>query len=539
MLSRPSAADIVFFNGTVFLPGGSSATGVAVGNGTILRVGGDEEVLSLAGFETEKIDLDGRLVVPGFIDTHIHFYEWANNRSGLQLDRLASLEELLGRLKKAVARREPGTWIVGQGWNETEWDSPSTISRDDLDRIAPKNPVLLWRCDLHLAVANSMALKLAGIDGGSADPAEGRIERDTSGRPTGVLRELAINLVREVVPPPGPDEIKGAFLEAMAQLHRRGITSIHDVRLMADRDGGTALQVFRQLEEENSLDLRCWVGLPGERLDECIELGLRTGFGSDRLRLGHVKYFADGGVGARTAWMVDPYRDAECGMPLADMEVLAQEIGKADRNGLAVMVHAIGDRANREVISIFENLEDRRRLDRYGLPGVRHRIEHVQVIQPRDIARLRRLPLALNVTPANLVLDINLIEKALGERGAWAYCIRQLVDTGLPVMFSSDCPVCDPDPLAGIRAAVFRQRSDGTPAGGWYPQARVAVETALRCYSAVPADVHNAPCLGVIEPGRRADLVVLNRNILSGSLSALSEATVDITVFDGRIVFCR
>ena len=493
--------------------------------------------MHLAGTGTEKIDLDGRLVVPGFIDTHIHFYEWALNRQGVRLDDLTCLEDLLERVRQAAVDRPPGQWIMGQGWNETDWREPRMPTREALDRAAPNHPVLLWRCDLHLAAANSAALKLAGIDAGTPDPPEGRIERDAAGEPTGILRELAINLMRQAVAPPNADQVMQAFKEATGALHRRGVTGIHDVRLMADKDGASALQTFQELDQDGRLALRSWVTLPGDRLDEIIGLGLRTGFGSDRLRVGHVKFFSDGGMGARTAWMIDPYLDAACGMPLMEMDILANDIRRADDAGLSVMVHAVGDRANRELITIFEALESGRARSGGSRPAIPHRIEHVQMIRPEDADRLRTLHLALCVTPANMVLDMNLIDSAVGEKGQWTYAFRRLMDTGIPVMFSSDCPVCDPDPLVGIHAAVTRQRADGTPRDGWHPQNRVTVAEAIQAYTATPAAVHRAFDLGMIAPGKKADLAVLSENVLASPPSRMPLIKVDMTLFDGRIVY--
>lgn len=530
--------EIILFNGSIATqnPQQPKAQAVAVGQGQILVAGSNSDVLNIAGASTEKIDLDGRLVVPGFIDTHIHFYEWALKRQGVKLDDLTSLEGLLARVRTTAANRSHNQWIMGQGWNETDWTKPVMPTRDALDRAAPNHPVLLWRCDLHLAAANTAALELAGIDTATADPPEGRIERNAAGKPTGILRELAINLVREAVAQPDPDHVKNAFENAASALHRRGVTGIHDVRLMADQDGARAFEIFQTLDRKDRLDLRSWVTLPGHRLDDIIGLGLHTGFGNDRLRVGHVKFFSDGGMGARTAWMVDPYLDADRGMPLMDMNTLANDIRRADAAGLSVMVHAVGDQANREIIAIFEDLESRRTQSGIPRPNIAHRIEHVQMIRPEDIERLRNLNVALCLTPANLLLDINLIDAAVGEKGQWTYAFRPLMDTGTPVMFSSDCPVCDPDPLSGIHAAVTRQRVDGTPAGGWHPQNRISVAEAIGAYTATPAAVHQAHGLGVIAAGKKADLVVLSDNILGSAPIHIPDTRVVMTLFDGRIV---
>jgi hypothetical protein len=539
-----STPEIALFNGLFAgddyaAPIIAGAQAIAIAGGRIIAMGGNDDILHLAGPTTEKIDLGGRLTVPGFIDSHIHFYEWSLKRGDLQLDKLDCLADLLKLVGKTAEQLPAGRWIMGQGWNETDWSEAVMPSRHSLDSVAPDHPVLLWRCDLHLAVANSKALHLAGIDAATSDPPQGRIERDESGKPTGILRELAINLVRRAVAPPSAGQVLDAFEEGAAALHAVGITGIHDVRLMEDSDGARALQGFQELDRDNRLTLRSWVTLPGHRLDDIVGLGLRSGFGNDKLRIGHVKFFSDGGMGARTAWMIEPYLDAEYGMPLMDMAELAHDIAKADAAGLAVMVHAVGDRANRELVDIFEKLQARQGGNMASRPLYPHRIEHVQMIRPEDARRLRNINLALCVTPCNMVLDINLIDKVIGEKGKWAYAFRRLMDTGAPVMFSSDCPVCVPAPLPAIHAAVTRRRSDGTPAAGWHPEERVSAAEALAAFTSTPATVHNAHDLGRIAPGMRADLAVLDTNILTEPASRIAETKVDMTIFDGRIVHRR
>jgi predicted amidohydrolase YtcJ len=531
--------DIILFNGTVATQDARQplAQAVAVGQGRIRAVGNDDAILSLGADGIERIDLDGRLVVPGFIDTHIHFHEWALKRQGVKLDDLTCLEELVERIQNSAQARPAGQWIMGQGWNETDWTAPHMPTRDVLDRAVPDHPVMLWRCDLHLAAANSAALEAAGIDADTPDPPDGRIERDAGGRPTGILRELAINMVRDAMAPPDAEQIRQAYAGATAALHRRGVTGIVDVRLMDDKDGARALQTFQELELSGNLALRSWVSLPGAQLDDIIGLGLRTGFGCDRLRIGHVKFFADGGMGARTAWMIDPFLDAGCGMPLMDMERLAEDVARADAAGLSVMIHAVGDRANRELVNLFAGLEKVRSRSGRPRPAMCHRIEHVQMIRPEDADRLGELNLALCVTPSNMVLDMNLIDTAVGEKGQWTYAFRRLMDSGAAVMFSSDCPVCDPAPLPAIHAAVTRQRADGSPANGWHAHERIRVQEALAAYTATPAAVHRATDLGVIAAGYRADLAVLSENILKSNPSRIPDTHVDMTVFDGRIVY--
>ena len=327
---------------------------------------------------------------------------------------------------------------------------------------------------MHLAVANSRALQEAGITGDTPDPPEGVINRDEAGHPTGVLRELAINLVSGVIPPPGEEETVEAMREGFPILHRLGLTGVHDYRIMGGADGPPAFRAYQRLRAAGELTLRMWMHIPGERLDEAIALGLRTGMGGDYLRVGHVKLFSDGGQGARTAWMLEPYEDTgDCGMPLTPMAEIAEAIRKADRAGLAVAIHAIGDRANRELITVFENLSQflhLRELRRLHAP---HRIEHVQMIRPDDVARLARLGVVASVQPIHAPDDIPMIEKSVGPRGRFVYPFRDMLEAGVRLALGSDCPVANPNPMFGIHAAVTRQQRDGEPQGGWYPRAAV------------------------------------------------------------------
>jgi len=541
-MSAPGTFEIILYNGVFHgsrldQPIQPGVQAIGIGDGKILAMGGNDDILSLAHSSTAKINLNGRLVVPGFIDSHIHFYEWSLKLGDLQLEKLKSIEELFEVVKQRSRDLPTGQWIMGQGWNETDWPEAVMPNRTLLDQVAPDHPVLLWRCDLHLAVANSKALQIAGIDHNTADPPEGRIERDSSGNPTGILRELAINLVRQAVAPPTEAQIENGFQAGTHELYKLGITGIHDIRLMHDEDGARSFQICQQLDRQKELGLRCWMSFPGHQLDELISLGLRSGFGSDRLRIGHVKFFSDGGMGARTAWMLEPFLDAGCGMVMVDMAELRNDIEKADRNGLAVMVHAVGDRANRELINLFSSLEEQRAQQQDGTqPYYPHRIEHMQMIRPEDAKQLRDLNLAVCVTPYNMILDINLIDHALGELGKWTYSFRRLFDTGAPIMFSSDCPVCHPDPLPAIRAAVTRIRLDGSPAGGWYPDQRVSIAEAVAAYTSIPARVHKAYDLGSLTPGCQADLAILSHDIFAEPADLIGQTAVDMTIFAGQIV---
>lgn len=541
-----STPNLILFNGVFRTQdplqerSGTLPTALAVADGRILALGGDDEVRALAGRHTRLYDMAGRLGLPGFMDSHFHFHDWSLYRD---LSRVGSFVGLGQALAEAAADRTPESWILGHGFNETDWPDGRMPERQDLDRAVPGRPVIIWRCDLHLAVASSRALELAGVDAGTADPTGGVIARDAAGNPTGVLRETAINLVRDVVPPPTDRELTTAMLAAQARLHAMGITGLHDVRLFEEAAAARTVRCLQGLRSEGRLHLRTWTSLPGERLDAVADMGLLTGFGDEVLRLGHVKFFTDGGMGARTAYLTGTYLDADQGLLQMEPREIARVVRTADAAGLAVMMHAVGDGAVRHVIEAFEALEHWRRSPEAAhlpVPRQMHRVDHVQMIRPEDLPRLGRLNVAVGMQPSNMVLDFNLIDRCLGPEGRRTYAFRSILDSGVLTLFNSDCPVSDPDPLLGIHALVTRQRPDGTPESGWYPQERIRVDEAVRGYTASPARAYGCGNeLGTLAPGLRADLCVLDRDIYRCPPRDIARARVDLTVFAGRPVYER
>jgi predicted amidohydrolase YtcJ len=530
--------NLILYNGKIHSqnPSFPQGTAVAIRGSRILVVGNNSEVRALAGSNTRQIDLGGRRVLPGLTDSHFHYYDWALNRHRLELATAASLADLRAQVVRVTANMPPGSWIIGQGWNETRWPDSRLITSADLDDLTPTDPAILWRSDMHLAVANSLALQAAHISAETPDPPQGVIDRDASGRPTGVLRELAINLVREAIPPPTLAETVAAMSDGFTELHRLGLTGVHDYRIMGGSDGSLAFRAYQQLQASGELPLRMWMLLPGERLSQAIEIGLRTGFGDEYLRVGHVKFFSDGGQGARTAWMLEPYEDtASCGMPLTPMDEIADAVRRAHRAGLAVAIHAIGDRANRELVSVFEEVLGS---ERGAAPSAPHRIEHLQNIRPEDVRRLGRLGVVASVQPIHVPDDFPMLEKSVGTRGRWAYPFRDLLAAGVPLAFGSDCPVADPNPLWGIHAAVTRQMRDGSPTGGWYPGQRLSVAEAVWGFTMGAALVSDREAeLGSLTPGKLADLVVLDRDIFNIKPMEIALTQAVMTIFDGQIVF--
>jgi hypothetical protein len=418
--------------------------------------------------------------------------------------------------------------------DESSWPEAGFPSLEELDAAAQGRPLLIYRRDMHLALANRAALALAGVDRHTPDPPQGRIERDARGEPTGVLRETAVHLVGEAVPPPGREEVLEALEGAQAHLHRLGITGVHDMRIMGGVCGQPSLRAWQELRRQGRLALRVWCALPGEELEALVGLGLESGLGDGVLRLGQVKLFADGSVGARTAWMLEPYRDTgTCGMPLLPAEELARRIAQAQEAGLAVAVHAIGDRALRELIAAWSELPP-------SPLAVPHRIEHVQMLRAEEVAPLARLGVTASVQPVHLADDMAMMPAAVGDGGENAYRFAQMLAAGVPMCFGSDAPVSDPNPLLGLKAAVLRQDHQGRPLEGWYPEQRLTLAQAVAAYTLGPARAAGWEGeLGSLRPGKRADLVVLDRDIFRWPPQELDQAQVELTLFDGRVVYLR
>ncbi len=294
--------DLIFYNGRIHTQDEACplAAALAVSGKTITAVGPDRDILSMAGRSTRIIDLENRLVLPGFWDTHFHFFGWAVNIDSLDLAKARSFADMEKMIQVRAKDVEPGAWILGLGFNESEWPENRMPSRNDLDGLAPDNPVCIWRCDCHLAVANSRALALAGIHDDFIPPEGAVIGRDAQGVPTGILKELAPNLITAQIPKLARDQLRVNMKKAMAHCHGIGLTAIHDVRLMGGEDGADALAAFQALHASGQLKLRCFVNLPGEKTDQAVELGLTSGFGDEILRIGWLKFFADG------AWAPGP-----------------------------------------------------------------------------------------------------------------------------------------------------------------------------------------------------------------------------------------
>jgi predicted amidohydrolase YtcJ len=455
---------------------------------------------------------------------------------------------MLAQIAEYAALRPATSWVVCQGWNESWWGEQEFPTASDLDAVTqPGQPAIAYRSDMHIAVANHAALARAGITDATPNPTGGLIDRDASGQPTGVLRELAINLVTTQIAPLTREELLAAVRGALPELHRLGITAIHDQRIKDADEGPAMLAVYTLLQQIHELYLRINCNIAAHQLPALAALGLRSGFGNDYLRLGHVKIFADGSLGSRTAWMLEPFESqslpgatpdvANYGVNVTPPEQMATEFYQAQQLGFPVSVHAIGDRANRVVLDLFEELAPQ--LPSLSIP---HRIEHVQTIALADIPRLAHLNITASVQPLHLTDDRELTDHYWGERARNTYAFHSLLDAGTRLAFGSDAPVADANPFLGIHAALVRRRpSDPQPS--WQPQEILTLEEIIHAYtlSAAQAAGWDAT-IGSLSPGKRADLIVLDRDIfvLAQNLSTVDEIAdtqVMSTYFDGESVY--
>lgn len=523
-----------------FDPARPRASALLVRGDRIVAVGDDRQVLSAASGPVERLDLKRRAVVPGFIDAHIHLLSYGLSLRVVDLDNLPSLHRCVEKVRERVEQTPPRAWVTGRGWNYTVWEEARPPHRSDLDPVSPGHPVLLTSKNGHQAWCNTPALRLAGVSRNTPDPPGGRIERDACGEPTGVLSEEAVGLVSGHVPPPTPEDLRSAFLDAQRIASAKGLTGFHDCDAHA-YDGVAMRGLLEDLHRSDRLTLRAYLMVPDARIDEAIASGWRTGDGDDFVRVGPVKVFADGALGPRTADMLDPYEGEpdNRGIVVMDDDRLLDLTAKAHQSGLRVAVHAIGDRAVRRCLDAFERSQHRIVDPLRQVHGdFRPRVEHVQLIHPDDLPRFKHLGAVASMQPIHATSDMHMADRFWGGRSRRSYAWRSLLDAGAVLAFGSDCPVEPLDPLAGLHAALTRQRPDGAPRGGWTPEQRITLEEALRAYTYGSAYAAGQEAdLGALSPGRFADLVVLSRDLFALPPEEILSAEVVMTMVGGRIVY--
>lgn len=526
----------IYTNGKVYTVDGafSVAEALSVRDGRFLAVGTAKEVLEDKCAETQVHDLEGRTVLPGLIDSHAHLLSLGLKGMRLELEGIETPEEVAALVAKEAERLDDGEWILGRGWDQTLWPSREFPDRKLLDGAAPANPVFLKRVDGHAAWANSRTLEAASVGRDTPDPAGGKILRRKDGEPAGVLVDNAAEMVESVIPEPSRQERKRAIEMAVYKCLSTGLTMVHDAGIDAE-----TLSIYRELIAQGEFPFRVYamVMWDAEGRDEMLGRGPVVAF-EDRLWLKAVKLFADGALGSRGAALLEPYSDdpANSGLLVMKEDELREAVHAVVEKGFQPGIHAIGDRGNRIVIDIYEEV-----LAKHSGEDLRLRVEHAQVLAPADIARIGKLGIVASMQPTHCTSDMRWAEKRLGpERAAGAYAWRKVMDSGALVASGSDFPVESHNPFFGLHAAVTRQDKEGFPEGGWRSGERMTLEEALRSFTIAGAKASfTEKDLGSIEPGKHADFVVLADDVFSMPPEKIYATGVVMTVVGGVEVFSR
>src|SRR5579863_3003967 len=537
-------ATLILLNGKVWTenPALPIAHAVALDGNKILAVGDDATIRKLAGSYTKVIDLHGRLLLPGFNDAHVHFLDGGASLVSVNLGTANSPAEFRERVAMFARTRGPGAWLRNGNWDHQRWNPPNLPNHQLIDDACGDHPVLLWRTDGHMALANALALKLAGIDRNTKDPPGGEIERDKDGDPTGILKDSATALVTRVMPPLSAREQDQAMEAALHEAAIHGITSVQNLAdTPEDESQPEVFREFQKFEREGKLTVRIYQGVRVHDWKMYAEPGIVAPFGSAMLRIGNLKAFADGALGSETAWMDEafannPWNRGLASPDLLDVEKFYGEMRSADKAGLQLTIHAIGDRAIHTILDLYARLEQDN-----GPADRRPRIEHVQHIHPTDYPRFAKLGVIASMQPYHAIDDGRWAEKVIGpERAHSSYAWKSLLDAGATLAFGSDWAVAPLDAVMGIYAATTRQTLDGKNPGGWIPEQRITVAQAVHAYTVGSAFAeHQEKVKGSIEPGKLADLVILSDDIFSIAPEKIQNTKVDMTIFDGRVIFER
>ena len=542
--AAPAQADLILFNGKIKTMAGNQVSALAAGNGRILALGDDAEIQALTGPGTHGIDLKGALVLPGFIEGHGHLKGMGWAKMNLWLMDIDSWEGIIENVAAAAQKAVPGQWITGRGWHQEKWTAEPAgavngyPTHQELSRVSPDNPVVLFHASGHALFANAKAMALAGIQDDTPNPPGGVIVRDGAGGAIGVFEETAEGLIieakRTAEAGRSPSETKAldkkALKLAIAECLHKGITSFQDAgSSFADMD------LYKELADEGALHIRLWVMANSDNaaLAEKLPAYGFKHYADNHLTLGGIKRYVDGALGSRGAWLLEPYLDLpdSHGQAVTGMEELRAAADLAKQHQLQLCIHAIGDRGNREVLNLYESVLEGQNL--------RWRIEHAQHLHPEDIPRFAQLKVIASMQGIHCTSDSPFVVKRLGETRAreGAYVWRQLLGSGAMVTAGTDVPVEDIDPLANLYAMVTRQRTGGQ---NFYPEERLTLEEALTCY--LPNNAYAAfeeDLKGTLEVGKLADMVVLSKDITTGPPETLLETQVDTTIVGGKVLYQR
>jgi len=524
-------ADHVILNASIWTGDESnpSAQAMAIAGDSLLAVGSNAEIEKYKGPDTEVIDLNGAFVTPGFIDCHVHFLTGGFNLSGVQLRDAKTKEEFISRIKAFAETIPTGTWILGGDWDHENWGG-ELPTRQWIDEVTPDHPVWITRLDGHMSLANTAALKAAGVDRSVKDIAGGTIVRDATGNLTGIFKDNATNIIDKHVPEPSPEQVDKALQAAMKYVASFGVTSVHHMAGYMD--------ALERARTNNNMITRIYAMYPvsqWQTLNEKIE---REGRGDKWLKIGGLKGFVDGSLGSHTAAFFEPFTDApgDTGLWVNTPDQLYEWISAADKVGLQLMVHAIGDQAINSLLNIYERVEQEN-----GSKDRRFRIEHAQHIAPQDIPRFASLNVIPSMQPYHAIDDGRWAEKVIGpERIKTTYAFKSLFDAGATVAFGSDWFVAPPTPLEGIYAAVTRRTIDDQYPDGWVPEQKITVEQALIAYTRNAAYASFDESLkGTLAPGKLADFVVLEKDLRIVKPEDIRSVSVMQTWVGGKPVFIK
>jgi predicted amidohydrolase YtcJ len=530
------APELIIINARIHTmdPARPATEALAVTGGRVAALGSSAEMRALVGPRTRVVDAQGGCVLPGFNDAHVHFLTGGFSLTNVNLRDAKSPEEMAQRLGDYARQLPKGAWILGGDWDHERWTAALLPRRDQIDSATADHPVFVNRLDGHMALANSLALKLAGVTKATADPPGGLIVRDpVSAEPTGVLKDAAEALVERVIPPKTFEEKHRAAVAATIYAASMGVTSLTD--MSADEDVG----LYQYMLERGELKTRIYAIRSIVSWEILGQSGVRTGFGSDMLRIGGLKGFADGSLGSSTAFFFEPYKDTPSTRGLLFNQmlpegVMQERVERADKLGLQVMIHAIGDEANFRILEIYGQVAQKN-------PGRdrRFRIEHAQHLRPSEIGRFGEQKVIASMQPYHLADDGRWCEKRIGaERCNGSYSFRSLLNRGAVLAFGSDWTVAPLNPLLGLKAAVTRHTIDGQHPQGWVPEQKLRLDEAVRAYTVGSAYAEFADgAKGTLIVGKLADLVMLDRDIYALPAEEIDRAKVVLTVLDGRVVF--
>ncbi len=506
-------------------------------SGHILAVGDNDEVRRVGSRHAEFVDLRGKTLLPGFIDAHIHLMYTAYRSYYINAETCSSEDEVANLVRQRAAQTPIGQWIQGGQWNKNVWPGEQFPTKASLDAAAPEHPVALTSKDGHLLWVNSLALQRAGITKETSEPSNGVIVRDSTGEPTGILKEEgATSLVYDIMDRRDPVLTRHLVEAKLKELQQSGLTTIHDI------EESDVLNLFQQLREEGALGMRVHMILPRKMLPELCELGLRAGFGDDMLRLGGIKIFADGTLGSQTAAMLDGFEGNpdNRGILVLPEQEMEETVSAAAELGMSIAIHAIGDRAAHVALNSFEHAQ--RHLDEMQTtkaPRLRYRLEHVQLITPEDLERMHRLGVVASVQPYHAVADRDIAERYWGKRHRRAYAYRTMQQMGIPLALGSDAPVETFDPLRILYAATTRNDpATAHQRPPWLPDQALPVAQAIWDYTMGAAYAGaEEDSKGSLTVGKLGDAIVLREDILSAPQEKLNENGVQATILGGNVVF--